>query len=684
MTSFLVAAGNTQTSRIDMAGIDDLTVQATGVLSVSANNQAVRFVGPTTAGLIVNSGTIENTVSRAIRFETSVGTSFTATITNNAGGLITAFDDAIQIQAGSVTGGTLTISNAGTINSTTGQALDLAGGTGAAVQSVTNSGTISANASDAIRFGGVGTLVNAAIVNGGTDAAYSVSTDGVQFEDNASGSVTNNAGGAISGDRHGVNGGLGTTVTVTNNAGATITGRNGSGVGLDGTGTVTNYGTITGAFSNIAGSDVTGTTVGLPDGGGPDGIVDGDGDGIDIDGQATVVNYGLIEGTGAGGSGSDGRLNTSEGIAAGGGSFTNMAGATIRGLGLGILIDDSSTGPALFATTVVNAGLIEGTTSFAIRIIGTQNDTITNSGTITGGGGIAIQMGDGADTLKILTGSSMTGTSQGEGGNDTLDYSAFGAAATVNLTAGTATGTGGVSGFETVIGSNQSDSLTGAAGNDNLTGGNGNDTIVGLAGNDGILGAGGLDNMNGGIGNDTLNGGGGNDTAIGGVGLDTLIGGLGNDLLSCGDGNDVALGGDGLDTLIGGAGDDVLLGGAGNDELIGGVGRDVLTGDAGADTFRFATLADSPVGAARDLVKDFTQGSDVVNLSQIDANSLLAGNQAFTLIGAAAFSGAAGELRFAQSATNTVISMDVNGDMLADAQLAFNGVITFVSVDFVL
>ena len=146
----------------------------------------------------------------------------------------------------------------------------------------------------------------------------------------------------------------------------------------------------------------------------------------------------------------------------------------------------------------------------------------------------------------------------------------------------------------------------------------------------------------------------------------------------------MADGGDGLDTLIGGPGDDVLFGGAGNDQLIGGVGRDVMTGDAGSDTFRFAAIADSVVGALRDLVKDFTQGSDIVNFSQIDANTGVAGNQAFTFVGTAGFSGTAGELSFSQTATHTIISLDVNGDAVADSQVAFTGVITFVAVDFIL
>ncbi|MDQ0322317.1 Ca2+-binding RTX toxin-like protein [Pararhizobium capsulatum DSM 1112] len=480
MTSFTVTAGTTQTTRIDMSGSDDVTVQATGSLSVSANAQSIRFQASTDGALITNSGTIENTNGggRAIRFETGVGASLTAIIDN--AGTIQAVDDAIQIQAGSVTSGTLTISNsaAGTIQSTTGQALDLAGGTGAFVADVTNAGNIFALVNDAIRFGGVGTLINSGDVDGGTAATYEGS-DGVQFEDNATGTVQNDSGGSISGDRHAINGGVGSFVTVVNNATGIINGRNGSGVGLDGDGTVTNFGTISGNFSDSAGSDTSGLTPG-----GPDGINDGDGDGIDIDGQATIENYGTIRGTGAGGHGSDGLPNTSEGIAAGGGTFTNFAGALITGLGLGILIDDSSQGNAPFLTTIINNGIISGTNSVGIRIISVLADTITNNGMISGGGGTAIRFGDGNNTLVIGASSTINGLTDGEGGTNTLDYSTFGSGAAINLLTGAATGTGGVGNFQNVIGSAGVDNITGNAGANRIDGKGGADTMSGGSGND--------------------------------------------------------------------------------------------------------------------------------------------------------------------------------------------------------
>jgi ABC-type nitrate/sulfonate/bicarbonate transport system substrate-binding protein len=79
-----------------------------------------------------NSGTIQDTASggRAIRFENTISSTVNVTINNlTAGSLISGVDDAIQIQAASnggpvVTAGLLTLNNAGTITSTSGQALD--------------------------------------------------------------------------------------------------------------------------------------------------------------------------------------------------------------------------------------------------------------------------------------------------------------------------------------------------------------------------------------------------------------------------------------------------------------------------------------------------------------------------------------------------------------------------------
>jgi len=169
--------------------------------------------------------------------------------------------------------------------------------------------------------------------------------------------------------------------------------------------------------------------------------------------------------------------------------------------------------------------------------------------------------------------------------------------------------------------------------------------------------------LNGTTGNDSLNGAGGNDSLKGQAGNDRLTGGAGND------------------SLAGFTGADSLDGGAGNDWLIGGAGRDVLTGGTGADLFRFTALKDSAVGINRDVVTDFVRSEgDRIDLSWIDANTRLAGDQAFAFIGGATFTRVAGQLRFAGG----VLQADVNGDARADMEVTLQGVSTLLANDFVL
>lgn len=756
------AVGVDRNSRLNMVGSDRLTVEADALFSVSSNAQTVRFNGATNAApndpQIVNDGTIENTAGggRAIRAEVpAVGTSFNATIINNATGVIQSLDDAIQIQAGGVTSGAVTLNNAGLIQSTgtssveSGQAIDFAGGLGTFNAHITNSGQILATSHDAIRIGSTGTIDNSGVINGGSAAANTESADGIQFEDGSSGTVNNiGASASISGDRHGVNGGENTTLTVNNGTSfadaGTITGRNGSGVGLDGSGTVTNYGTITGMFT--AGVDNHGDTPGEEDGGEPDGVDDGDGDGVDIDLQATIFNYGLIQALGAGGTGSDGLPNTSDGIAAGGGYIYNSG--TITSVDRGILIDDSSQGDAFYRTTIVNdGGTIEGQGSVGINIVSSLDDTITNSGTISGGDGRAIVFGSGANSLIIEDGSVINGTSDGGAGVDLLDYSGYTTGVTVNLANGLATGTGGVLNFENVIGTAVADRIVGDAAVNVLEGGDGDDLLNGGAGADTMAGGAGDDRYYVDDVNDVvteLSGQGDKDMvhtsvdytlgdnverikvygttdglALTGNDLDNfLFGGAGDDTLTGGNGDDryhVASGdvivedvdggtdivftsgdytlSDNLEQLradagaiglklTGNSGDNVIRGGDGADTLTGGGGRDVLVGGAGADVFRFADASDSVIGTT-DVIRDFISGVDLIDLSGIDAVTG-GSDDPFAFVGTDAFSGVAGELRFENVGLNTRVEADLDGDGRTDFRFVLTGTQTLQDTDFLL
>lgn len=139
---------------------------------------------------------------------------------------------------------------------------------------------------------------------------------------------------------------------------------------------------------------------------------------------------------------------------------------------------------------------------------------------------------------------------------------------------------------------------------------------------------------------------------------------------------------DGNDTLKGLAGADTIAGGAGQDLLIGGLGKDNLTGGAGADVFDFDSVADSAKGVAvRDTIIDFSRvEGDKIDLSNIDASAAAAGDQAFSFLGSSAFSGVAGQLRYAAG----VLMADVNGDKVADLEISLANKFALKVGDFVL
>ena len=176
-----------------------------------------------------------------------------------------------------------------------------------------------------------------------------------------------------------------------------------------------------------------------------------------------------------------------------------------------------------------------------------------------------------------------------------------------------------------------------------------------------------------------VHGGDGNDTLAGaGTWGGELFGDAGNDVL-----NSYAQQFWG-DTLNGGDGNDTINGGSGSDFLIGGAGQDSLNGYTNADTFVFSSITDSLIGVLRDSITDFSSVQlDKINLSVIDANTNLANDQAFNFIGNdVAFSNVAGQLRFV-SATNSVFG-DVNGDSIADFEIALSGVTSLTASDFIL
>ena len=302
----------------------------------------------------------------------------------------------------------------------------------------------------------------------------------------------------------------------------------------------------------------------------------------------------------------------------------------------------------------------------------------------------------------------------------------------------------GNTGNNALTGNAEENVILGGEGTDTLSGGAGADTLDGGTGNDTVDGGVGADSLTGGTGADSLAGGAGNDSLSGGVGDDVLYSGDGDDVVDAGDGADLIIGGDGagndkynggagidmvkytsataaitvnlgtgaasgtnigkdtlsnIENLIGGKGGDSLTGSAvankiegdtgndaikgeaGNDTLVGGAGKDSLTGGAGNDLFDFNALDELGLGsAARDVITDFTVGQDKIDLATIDANTALAGDQAFKFV--TSFTAAAGQVRYSQG----IVYLNTDSDTATEYEIALTGVVpaSLKATDFVL
>ena len=255
-------------------------------------------------------------------------------------------------------------------------------------------------------------------------------------------------------------------------------------------------------------------------------------------------------------------------------------------------------------------------------------------------------------------------------------------------------------------------SITGNAGANSITGGAGNDLLFGNAGNDTLIGGDGNDTLRSGLGSDVLDGGNGDDAYFIDLGTDVIladssgidtvnlfyttgtytlaadlehinllgtaaINGTGNAL------NNIITGNDAANGITGGAGNDLLFGNAGNDTLIGGDGNDTLSGGLGQDVFDFNAVMESLVGAPRDIITDFSHAQlDKIDLSTIDANSILLNDQAFlsTVLTSGAFT-SAGQLRL----VGNVLSGNTNNDFTtSEFEIQLTGIDTLISADFIL
>ena len=154
-----------------------------------------------------------------------------------------------------------------------------------------------------------------------------------------------------------------------------------------------------------------------------------------------------------------------------------------------------------------------------------------------------------------------------------------------------------------------------------------------------------------------------------------------------GSGPDVLIGSDTNDKLWGEAGNDWIDGGAGDDEIHGGPGVDILTGSSGEDVFVYDAVMDS---TERDpeIILDFEEGQDKINLSWIDADAAKLGDQEFVWGGAVASwpqpGSAEDKVVYWTHSGDTFIQADAAGDQLPPLELALRGVHTLSAADFML
>lgn len=318
------------------------------------------------------------------------------------------------------------------------------------------------------------------------------------------------------------------------------------------------------------------------------------------------------------------------------------------------------------------------------------------------GGEDVLTGGDGADTLSgganddYLVGGLGNDRIDGGTGNDWAGYEDATSGVKVDLALTTAqntlgAGTDQLVSIEYVYGSSYGDTLMGTSGFNYIFGGDGNDLLQGRGGYTG----GDLPGPS--PGQDVLDGGAGNDMFVPGQSTEVIVaGGEGVDLINYAFGGDgpqlhgvkvdlAATGPQAVDashTLILSSVEQVY-GTEYGDTLSANSSTNLLAGFNGTDVYVFRSLAELGNGATADTIWDSTSEGDLIDLSAIDANTTVAGNQAFGTFSFVqggpnapqAFTGQAGQIIENYDAVKGMylVQFDVNGDAQADAALWIQG-----------
>jgi Ca2+-binding RTX toxin-like protein len=250
------------------------------------------------------------------------------------------------------------------------------------------------------------------------------------------------------------------------------------------------------AFIGSTGDDV------IHAGGGNDLVLYNLGDGHDtVDGEIGADTLGLINFT----SGAPSATSASFSVAGTAGHLivnTDGAGpAEVDAVGMeSVQLQLGNGGDAVTLTgDIAGAGVATGAGGIAISG-GTGGDTVDASGLTSASAITFTNLNTGDDTFKaanVVANDQVDGGSGLETLGDTADYSAASATVTIDLAAGTASGTSvgsdSITHFENAKGGAGDDSISGTIGANTLSGGGGNDTLTGKGGNDAIHGNAGND-----------------------------------------------------------------------------------------------------------------------------------------------------------------------------------------------
>jgi hypothetical protein len=244
-----------------------------------------------------------------------------------------------------------------------------------------------------------------------------------------------------------------------------------------------------GSLANINGWVFVGQIVGAPSGSIALGLDDsGDKNGATLTSSQINAEDGLLTGPGNGGI----RYSSAEvtSLTIDGGSGTNsfdvngtVVPTTLKG-GIGKNLFNVAAG--LAGALTINGGGIN--VLAGPNVNNTWAITSTNGGTLDGNVTFSevqnLTGGTNTDNFVFSNGAGVTGAINGGGGSDTLDYHLYQTGVTVNLLAGTATGTGSVVNVHTVIGSPYNDSITCDNAGDVIYLGGGKDSVAGGTGLD--------------------------------------------------------------------------------------------------------------------------------------------------------------------------------------------------------